>query len=344
MTLASLIVISNFPDPDHFGSTKSLLAYSIAQSNWLLPLLTLLPLGASLALTIFPRLRSLRIFAIPLVTLSICGYIYALIVFEDTGVESQPLIEDLASVLQPVFFFIVAPIYAFLNASDTFNRIKLPSHKLDQRERGWLLKVRDYIFPSISEINYAIFFVAVVLVVWQNPAPILELIFEDIRSVIFVGMSIYLFIYMLTPRKLSHDNKMWTMFIYNALIGGVSAVALVGQLEAGVAGEGLIHQANLFITIVVLIVSGIRFLAAGVIFRMDDGSNGKVMADRFSNHQHKLTEFAMVILLVGGIMWFLRQFYEPNEVLLLLTFAYASTIYEHLIKHVYPISSSTVTR
>jgi uncharacterized membrane protein len=199
-------------------------------------------------------------------------------------------------------------------------------------------QLRNYFFPQISEINYAILFACTAMIVALNPQTTLEEAKADARVLVIVGASIYLFIRMLFRSRLGHEAKLWsTMLYYYCLLGFLSFFALGSQLDAGIPGHGPFHTLNIVITVAVMILSAIRFLAAAVIFRMDDGQIGKIMTDQFSDHQYKLVEFVVMIAAVVGILLLLRGSYDANETLLLLTFTYATVVYEVVFKRLTPI-------
>ncbi|WP_133805928.1 hypothetical protein [Kribbella caucasensis] len=324
-----MLFVSNFPNPLGSG-TISLLEYTVRAGNLLLVALTVVPLAIAIVLDLRSNRARLKPFVLTLTLAAIIGYSYAIAVFGDTGIYDQNLPEDIASVLQPVFFWIISPLYILVTVGSSLGALARLSRR-DQHP-GWVVKLRDTLFPRFSEINYVILFCCTALLLILEPTLLEEALGTDLRVLIFIGVSIYLFIRMLTKSKFGHDAKMWISFLYYAFLGWLSFASILTQLEHQDIGSNVLHQLNLVLMIAMLVVSITRFVTAAIIFRIDDGRIGKVMTERFSDVQHDWTEFLFVGASVVMAMFYLRSHYGGSETLLLLTFAYATFMHAVIFK------------
>jgi len=285
----------------------------------LLLLLVAAPLAGALSLQLFRpayRYRTLAVAA----CLTIATIIYWFCA-DDSGFDSQSWIIQKASAIQ-AFFFVVGTLGVIMTEIGMyFASIKKQPHP------PWIMKARDILFPRFSEINYLTLYWCAVLVLVTIPGLLSEFLHSDIRALLMAGVATYLAVRMLTNHVFAYEAKTWITALFYGLLSLLSGISLISQLDAQHWSGSVLHQLNLVITSAFLVVSAVRFITTGVIFRMKSRKYKKLLAERFSDDQFSWKSFLLIMTAGLIALAILESYYTAPEVLILLSYAYTMALH-----------------
>ena len=189
-------------------------------------------------------------------------------------------------------------------------------------------RIVSIILPTVDEMKYFAAFVLLITMCLLDTSLLSILgdaIVDDIRTLVFPAMAIYLVYAMLRKKKLDDTDKLWACLLYNGMVGALAVVAILGQQE--IPQHSLSFDAiHYWIIRIMLFTSVLGAIVTAIIFRMDHDDTNTFVTQNFHDTQYRHIAFLIAAIVAGSCVVILSHFYDSAPVILVLGFAYSDII------------------
>lgn len=189
-----------------------------------------------------------------------------------------------------------------------------------------VLRVGDVFFPSVNEVQFVIGVVIVGMMTILEPSLIskfVELLAEDLRSLIFPVVALVLAGLMISNRSLSENTKLLACAFYYGIFAALALIALGNLVPVG-QNASIYTELNYWITRIFLVVTLARGILAFIILRLGYDRLSVVVTQNFHTAQYRKLTFVYTFVITVALSVIISKHYDNLATVAVLVFGYTN--------------------